>query len=186
LLPWPAAGNAALEATQQGSGKPWLTVQALAAVPRTRPFSAGYTVKKTMAPVEQAVAGRWTRGDVMRVTLDVDAAADMTQVVLTDPVPGGATILGSGLGRDSRIATQGEKKSEGSGYDTSPAFEERSFEAYRAYYDHVPKGRFKVEYTLRLNNVGAFAMPASRVEAMYAPEVFGEAPNTRLNVEAAK
>jgi uncharacterized protein YfaS (alpha-2-macroglobulin family) len=32
-----------------------------------------------------------------------------------------------------------------------------------------------VEYTLRLNNVGDFALPPSRVEALYAPEMFGEA-----------
>jgi uncharacterized protein YfaS (alpha-2-macroglobulin family) len=29
-------------------------------------------------------------------------------------------------------------------------------------------------------------LPPSRVEAMYAPEMFGEAPNARLRVELAK
>ncbi len=29
-----------------------------------------------------------------------------------------------------------------------------------------------MEYTVRLNNVGDFALPPSRVEAMYAPEMF--------------
>jgi hypothetical protein len=29
-------------------------------------------------------------------------------------------------------------------------------------------------------------LPPSRVEAMYAPEMFGEAPNSRLRVELAK
>ena len=38
-------------------------------------------------------------------------------------------------------------------------------------------GPWSVEYTLRLNNAGRFELPASRVEAMYAPEIFGEAPN---------
>ena len=31
-----------------------------------------------------------------------------------------------------------------------------------------------MEYTVRLNNVGDFALPPSRVEALYAPEMFGE------------
>jgi alpha-2-macroglobulin len=44
----------------------------------------------------------------------------------------------------------------------------------------------KMEYTVRLNNVGDFALPPSRVEAMYAPEMFGETPNARVKVEAAK
>ena len=43
-----------------------------------------------------------------------------------------------------------------------------------------------LEYTLRLNNVGDFALPPSRVEALYAPEMFGEMPNARVKVEAAK
>ena len=65
-----------------------------------------------------------------------------------------------------------------------PAFEERRFEAFRAYYRFVPKGAFTLEYTLRLNNPGTFQLPATRVEAMYAPETFGERPNAPLTVEA--
>ena len=41
-------------------------------------------------------------------------------------------------------------------------------------------------FTVRLNNEGDFALPPSRVEAMYAPEMFGEMPNARAKVEAAK
>ena len=135
-----------------------------------------------MTPVEQAnkslPAGQYTRGDVLRVKLEVNASADMTWVAITDPIPGGATILGSGLGRDSEIATQGEKQS-GSGW---AAFEERSFESFRSYYQYLPKGTVTMEYTVRLNNVGDFALPPSRVEALYAPEMFGESPNARVRV----
>lgn len=38
----------------------------------------------------------------------------------------------------------------------------------------------------RLNHVGAFALPPTRVEALYAPEMAGEAPNARVRVEAVK
>ena len=181
-LPWGSAGKETLNATHLGTGKPWLTLQSLAAVDLKAPFSAGYQIRKTLTPVEQAVPGKYSRGDVLRVTIEVNASADMTWVVISDPVPGGATILGSGLGRDSQIATQGEKRS-GPGW---PAFEERSFEAFRSYYEYLPKGTVKMEYTLRLNNVGDFALPPSRVEAMYAPEMFGEAPNARVKVEAGR
>jgi uncharacterized protein YfaS (alpha-2-macroglobulin family) len=184
FLPWPASNAApdTLLVTQSGSGKPWLTLQSIASVQLKAPFAAGYAIKKTITPVEQAVPGIYTRGDVLRVSLEVNASADMTWVAVTDPIPGGATILGGGLGRDSQIATQGEKRS-GSGW---PAFEERSFEAFRSYYQHLPKGVVKMEYTVRLNNVGDFALPPSRVEALYAPEMFGEVPNGRVKVEAAK
>ena len=59
--------------------------------------------------------GQYTRGDVLRITLEVNASADMTWVVISDPVPGGATILGSGLGRDSQIATRAKSAKAGPG-----------------------------------------------------------------------
>jgi len=183
FLPWAKPGDKApLAVTHQGSGKPWLTLQSVAALQRKAPFAAGYSLQKTITPIEQAnkhlLPGQYTRGDVLRITLEVTASADMTWVAITDPIPGGATILGSGLGRDSELATQGEKRS-GSGW---PAFEERSFEAFRSYYQYLPKGNIKMEYTVRLNNAGDFALPPSRVEAMYAPEMFGEYPNPRVQV----
>ncbi|RRD57645.1 alpha-2-macroglobulin [Comamonadaceae bacterium OH2545_COT-014] len=200
LLPWPASAGpkdakagakpnappgseATLVVAHQGNGKPWLTVQSLAAVPRTAPLAAGYQIRKTVTPVEQAgkgqPAGRYARGDVLRVKLEVTASADMTWVAITDPVPGGATILGSGLERDSAIATEGERRS-GHGW---LAYEERSFEAFRSYYEYLPKGTTTVEYTVRLNNPGAFQLPPSRVEALYAPDMFGETPNAPIQVE---
>ena len=106
FLPWPnGATNAAttavkdtLTVTHQGSGKPWLTLQSVASVALKAPFSAGYQIKKTITPVEQAIPGRYSRGDVLRITLEVNASADMSWVVISDPVPAGATVLGSGLG----------------------------------------------------------------------------------------
>ena len=186
FLPWPKAANQTLAVTHQGTGKPWLTVQSLAAVPRTAPLDAGYRVRRSVVPVEQAdkslPAGQYSRGDVLRVTLEVDASADMTWVAITDPIPGGATILGSGLGRDSEIATQGEKRT-GNGW---LAFEERSFEAFRSYYEYLPEGKVKLQYTIRLNNAGNFALPPTRVEALYAPEMFGESPNAPVRVLQGK
>ena len=61
-------------------------------------------------------------------------------------------------------------------------FEERGQEAFRSYFERLPRGRHVVEYTLRLGNPGRFAMPPTRVEAMYAPESFGELPNAEVVV----
>ena len=177
FLPWSTnPGKDTLSITHTGTGKPWLTLQSIAAVDLKAPFNAGYAIKKTITPVEQAVAGKYTKGDILRIKLEVTSTADMTWVAVTDPIPGGATILGGGLGRDSQIATQGERKT---GW---AAFEERSFESFRSYYDYLPKGSFTMEYTVRLNNPGSFSLPPSRVEAMYAPEMFGESPNARMVV----
>jgi hypothetical protein len=177
LLPWPP-GKAELAVEHQGAGRPWLTVQGLVAVRLKEPFSSGYTVRKTVSAVERQNPGRWSRGDILRVRLEIDAQADMTWVAVNDPVPAGAAILGTGLGRDSRLLTPGEDRRQ----RLWPAFEERSFEAFRAYYDHMPKGTWTVEYALRLNQPGAFSLPPTRVEALYAPEVFGESPNETIEV----
>lgn len=180
MLPWPGRGQASLTLAQQGSGAPWATVQVLAAVPLGAPQAAGYSVKKTITPVQQSVSGQYSRGDVLRVKLDISAQAGMTWVVVDDPVPAGASILGSGMGRDSQIATQGEQQSG----DAWPAYVERRFAGYRAYYQYVPRGGFSVEYSMRLNNAGVFRLPPTRVEALYAPDVFGAAPNPPFTVKA--
>src|SRR6185437_3784118 len=87
--------------------------------------------------------------------------------------------LGSGLGGQSRLLTRGERR----GGWAWLAYEERRFDGFRAYYELVPKGHWTVEYTVRFDNPGNFQMPATRVEAMYAPEMFGELPNAQMKVE---
>ncbi|KQV85105.1 alpha-2-macroglobulin [Massilia sp. Root351] len=178
LLAWPR-GAAELSLKHAGSGKPWVTVQSLAAIPLKAPVSSGYKIVKTITPVEQAVKGAWTRGDVYRVRLDLEAQADMTWVVVDDPIPASASVLGTGLGKDSQLLTAGEK-SQGWVW---PAFQERTFEAFRSYYEFVPKGKWSVEYTVRLNNAGQFQLPPTRVEAMYSPEAFAELPNAAVSVK---
>ena len=59
---------------------------------------------------------------------------------------------------------------------TVAAGEERTFTSYRAYFRYVPKGRFITSYTVRLDTPGTFQLAATRVEAMYAPEMFGASP----------
>jgi uncharacterized protein YfaS (alpha-2-macroglobulin family) len=171
-LAWPS-GQETLSVRQEGNGKPWVTLQSIAALPLKEPFSSGYKVVRDVTPVQQQVKGKWSRGDVARVHLEVEAQSDMTWVVVDDPIPAGSTVLGRGLGGDSTLLAQGEKK-QGTVW---PAYEERTFEGLRAYYRYVPKGKFVVEYTLRLNNPGVFHLPATHVEAMYAPEMLGEYPN---------
>jgi uncharacterized protein YfaS (alpha-2-macroglobulin family) len=153
-------------------------VQSRAAMPLKEPLSTGYRVLRSVKAVEQKNPGGYSRGDVYRVTLEIEAQTDMTWVVVDDPIPSGAAILGSGLGRDAAMLTAGEKRA---GW-AWPAFVERTHTAYRAYYAFVPKGRFSLDYTVRVNNAGRFDLPATRVEAMYAPEMLGEIPNAPMTV----
>jgi hypothetical protein len=156
-----------------------VTIQSQAAIPLKSPVASGYRLSKSLTPLDTSTAGRFSRGDVVRVQLTIDAERDMTWVVVHDPIPAGASHLGRGLARDSQIAVPGETRQ---GW-ALPAFEERSFEAYRAYYEYLPKGSHTLEYTIRLNHSGHFHMPSTRIEALYAPEMFGELPNAAITVQ---
>ena len=178
MLSWPEK-KSTLRIEHQGQGRPWATVQSIAAIPLKSPFASGYSIKKSITPVERKSPNVWTRGDVMRVKLEINARSDMTWVVVSDPIPAGSVILGSGLGQDSALLSkQGNQR--GWAWE---AYRERSFEALRVYYEFVPKGTWTVEYSVRLNNDGLFAMPETRVEALYAPEMFGEIPNKPVEVK---
>ena len=172
-LAWPPSGTGKLHFAHQGQGAPWASIRSEAAVLLRAPQSAGFVLRKTLLPLDPTHKEKKRVGDIVKVRLEIEARSAMSWVVVDDPIPAGASILGSGLLRDSRVAQRTEQQ------DTQvyPSFIERSFGRYRAYYEYVPRGQFFVEYTLRLNTEGIFGLPASRVEAMYAPDVFAALPN---------
>lgn len=178
-FPWPP-GRDHLTISHHGSGAPWAVVTSRAALPLSEPLFTGFAITRDVIPIEQSRPGQWSPGDVARVRLEIDAQADMSWVAVTDPVPTGASILGTGLGRDSRLATAGEQQKGWNGAE----YEERRFDGYRAYYRQVSKGRWTLEYTLRFNQPGHFLLPPTRVEAMYLPEMFGELPNAPVEVKS--
>ena len=178
-FPWPS-GPADLSVEHAGGGNPWVQVRANAAIPLKAPLSSGYRITKTLTPVESSHTGGWHQGDLVRVHLKIEAQTDMTWVVVNDPIPAGASHLGTGLGHDSQIATSNENLNNDN--YLWPAFIERAFEGFRAYYDFVPKGTFEIEYTIRLNQSGTFQLPSTRVEPLYEPEMFGEMPNPPFQI----
>jgi uncharacterized protein YfaS (alpha-2-macroglobulin family) len=176
---WPA-GPSSLDLEQDGTGKPWAQVSTSAAIPLKAPFSSGYRIKKTVSAVDSSHPGQWKAGDLARIHLTIDAQTDMTWVVVDDPIPAGATQLGVGLANESQIATAGENQNNQSW--VWPSFIERAMTGFRAYYDYVPKGKFEIEYTIRLNSSGTFQLPPTHVEALYQPEMLGELPNAPWKV----
>ena len=83
-FPW-GKKKETLQIAHKGSGSPWATVTSRAAIPLKQPFSSGYTIKKTLIPVEQKTKGLWSQGDVIRVRLELESQADRTWVVVSDP-----------------------------------------------------------------------------------------------------
>lgn len=183
LLAWPHQGaRGTLELRHEGSGAPWATVRVSAAMQAGPALAHGISVRRTVSAVQQKVAGQWSEGDIMKVTLELTSAADFSWLALIDPIPSGATILGKGLGGESLLAQQAAAGTGRTGWWDRPSFDERGDDSYRAYYQRVSARTWATSYLLRLNNAGSFVFPPTRVEAMYAPEIFGEAPNGPLEV----
>ncbi len=180
LLPWGGIGERRdLEMRHEGKGAPWVSVLSMAAVPFKVPVDAGFAVRKTITPITRKSEDRWSVGDEIRVHLEIDAPADMTWVVIDDPVPAGAAMMGSGLGGETVIAQQGEETKG----RARLAFKEHAFDGMRAYFSFVRQGTWSLDYTYLLNAAGTFQMPPTRVEALYKPEMFGVLPNETFVVE---
>ena len=148
-----------------------------AAVPLQKPLFAGYRMTKSVAVLSQKVPGQLTRGDVLKITITVDATAERNWVVVNDPVPPGATIIGN-LGGQSAILGAAASGGEG----VQPSYVERGKDAWRGYFEWVPRGRFVTEYAIRLNGTGNFSLPPTRVEAMYSPDIRAQVPNKPITV----
>jgi hypothetical protein len=178
-LPWPAA-QSPFTLNHSGSGAPWATVTARAAVPLTRAFASGFAVKRQAFVVTRAAPGRWSRGDVMRIRIEVTPRAPVEWVVINDPVPAGATILGGSLGGRSQLLAGGDTTG------LQPTYVERRTEAVHAHYQAMSRETVVYEYTLRLNSEGSFKMPPTRVEALYSPEMMAMVPNRPVEVAASR
>jgi uncharacterized protein YfaS (alpha-2-macroglobulin family) len=184
-LPVPA-GDSRLQVSHSGSGRPWLQAQLLAAVPLTQPVTAGYRVSRSLEAVERRQPQAWSRGDLIRVRISVEADAALPWVVIADALPPGATVLGSGLARDTRIVAVAGAAPTGdpaAGAELTPSFIEREAASVQAYYAEMPAGRWRFEYLVRLNQPGEFRLPPTRVEAMYAPDARGELPVAPMRVQ---
>jgi uncharacterized protein YfaS (alpha-2-macroglobulin family) len=98
-------------------------------------------------------------------------------VVVNDPIPTGATVIGSLGGQSEMLGAEA-----GTGTGVQPSYVERGKDAWRGYFAWVPRGTFTVSYVMRMNSAGVFNLPATRVEAMYSPEIRAQVPNQPVTV----
>jgi len=194
-LPLPPT-QAALKLAQAGGAGPWATVSVSAAVPLKQPLFAGYKVSKQVSVISAKHPGTWSRGDVVKVVITVQASAERNWVVVNDPIPAGATIIGDQANQSKLLANQGSDGG-GSAFNAviggklwdvqvgvKAAYIERGNDGFRAYFDWVPRGTFSVAYVMRLNTPGTFSLPPTHVEAMYAPAIHADVPNAPVTIAA--
>ncbi|MBS0480437.1 MAG: alpha-2-macroglobulin, partial [Proteobacteria bacterium] len=189
------AGPMMLNMDQSGGAAPWATVQVSAAVPLRQPAFFGYRMAKKIEPVSQRVPGQWTRGDVARVVITVEATAERNWVVVNDPIPAGATIIGNFANQSQMLGSQ-ENGGGGTNFQATdadgklwdvqvgvqPSWIERRNDSWRGYFGWVPRGSFTIAYVMRLNAPGVYNLPSSRVEAMYSPSINAQLPNAAFTI----
>ena len=161
-----------------GGGAPWAMVAIRAAVPLLEPLNAGYRIKRSFSVIKAATKGQLTRGDVIKVRIDIVAAAARSWVVIADPVPPGATIVGNLGGQSALLAAEAQ------GEGAQPSYVERRQGSWHGYFAWLPQGTHVVEYVVRLNASGKFSLPPTRAEAMYSPSVNGQWPNAVMTIAA--
>lgn len=186
FLPWPSStGRGSMVLESQDSGAGWASIMAVAAVPLDSPVDAGLRIQRTIEPVKRAASDHWSVGDIYRVALSVRSEEWLSWAVVSDPVPAGASILGSRLGRDSSIFSEASSLAQdaGSAFRPDPDWIEHAADAFQAYFEVLPPGTHTVEYTVRLNVPGEFQLPPTRAEALYQPDVFGSLPRAPMVIQ---
>lgn len=180
--------------THRGNGKPYVNVFGNAWLDLKQvQQSGGAELTRSMTPVRQQVKGQVTAGDIWQVQLKFKVKDNTGWVVVSDPIPSGATILGNGLkGQDEVVNKDSEKQglmnADGS-FEMWPAYVERTFTHIRAYYEYLSWWRigsnegYTLTYQVRINNPGLLMLPPSQLEAMYEPDVRVDLPNQPLVVK---
>ncbi len=180
---------ASLAINHVGTGKPYVFANALAWSDIQQLQSNNATVSKTIKPIKQALAGKYSAGDVYEITVKFSVSNRMGWVAVTDPIPTGATVLGAGLkglgtveNSVNQDSQRGQRNADGS-YEAWPAYIERTATAVRGYYEYLWGDQNTMTYQVRLNNVGAFKLPPTQVEAMYDPNYYAYRPNEVMEVK---
>jgi uncharacterized protein YfaS (alpha-2-macroglobulin family) len=153
--------KATLEVKHAGVGQPWVSVQALSAVPLTNARGQGLSIEKTVRNLTRDSG--YQAGDILEVTLNIHANAAIRHVAVLDPIPAGANILSDAYGDFS----SGQK----------------SYSGYKLYFESLSNGATTVKFQYQLNNPGTFKMPPTRAEGLYMPSVYAEAPNAKIVVQ---
>jgi hypothetical protein len=176
-LPLPAR-PATLALRHDGRGQPWAQVAVAAAVPTTRPIAAGLTLTRRTFAIRQARPGRWSRGDVMGVVLDVTARAPTPWVVLRDPLPAGASVIDASRGGQSELLAQTGDSG------AAPDWIARRAGEYEARWQLL-EGSGTIRYAVRLGSSGRLQRPPATASALYAPDVRALVPGSVVEVAAA-
>ena len=145
----------------------------------------GFSVMKKIEPVEKSQGGQsgFIAGSVAKITLTVSTNQERNFVVIDDPIPAGFEIINTSFHTSGTDLRQ-EERSSGQWWWSNP-FRHREMYNDRAMFfaDYLPANVYTLTYLVRATSYGTFAMPSTRIEGMYEPEVFGQTASTSVKIQ---
>jgi uncharacterized protein YfaS (alpha-2-macroglobulin family) len=176
-----------LKITKQGSGRVYYTLRMNYALEEKRyPFDNGFYIWKEYLTMNNKQVKKFTRGEVYKVVLHVVTPETRLFVVVDDPLPAGFVPVQTFFATESREiserydeARQEEREYWWGGFDHEEYYDDRVL--YFA--QQLFPGEHTRAYFVRAASPGRFLGPETKVEEMYAPEVFGSSEQDYIVVE---
>jgi hypothetical protein len=141
------------------------------------PLEEGFTILKTYERYGGGTAGRFKRGDVVRVKLSFVVPAARHYVVIDDGLPAGLEAVNFTLAtaQQSLLADRKENFS----IDHVEIYGDRVL----VFADRLAAGSYEFEYMAKAATKGTFNVPPAHIEEMYNPEVFGRTATGAMEIE---
>jgi uncharacterized protein YfaS (alpha-2-macroglobulin family) len=141
----------------------------------------GFAVVKTIESEENPGKPLTTikAGSILKVTLQIATNQTRNFVVVDDPVPAGLEIINTSFQTTANnLSREGNERSE-------YVFSHRELKDDRVllFANYMRAGVHTFTYLVRATSFGTFAMPSTRAEGMYEPEVFGQTASKTIVIE---
>lgn len=175
-----------IDVTKDGKGRLYYTIRMnYYPTSESRAKEEGFSIQKKIEPVESTLAedGSFVAGSVARVTLTITTNQERNFVVVDDPVPAGFEIINTSFLTTGTNLEEQDPDDKGEWWWYNP-FRHRELYDDRALYfaDYLPANVYVLSYLVRATSYGTFAMPSTRIEGMYEPEVFGQTGSARIRI----
>lgn len=190
-LKTPASGKSGtVTLNASGSGKAYYTAQMqykkdvinAEAVANGFAVQREYKIKQGDKWIKVERNKRLKRGQIVRVELNVTVPTERVLVALVDPLPGNLEAMNPALATEGGYRDWDEMEYEGYNNYADYIFYNRELglQSVRFYAEEVPAGEYMLSYTAQVIATGEFTALPTKIEEMYAPEIYGRGTATRL------
>lgn len=172
-----------LDLGKQGAGRLYYTVRMSYSPLRGITIPArdeGIAVEKKIEDLSGNTVAQYRGGETYRIRLTLKTAQDRHFIVVDDPLPAGFEAINANLATSSQSQREQKRRAwwMAGGFTKSEMRDDRVV----AFADMLPAGSHTFTYLVRATSLGQFALPPTKAEEMYAPEVFGNTANGTVTI----